>query len=341
MQTKLTEGDLLTNGKLAQAGYSTSTVRNYHRSQIKGHGWRIKEWDYYIVTDGKKAVALTIADNSYMALVSASFLDFSVPAYKTTSVIKWFTFGKLGLPSAPEQGDVAYTDKRVQMRFVKQSDKRILSCKFADFDGKTNFECLFTLDEFPRDQMTIATPFDKPHAFYYNTKINCMRAKGYCTYKGVRYDFSPADSLGTLDWGRGIWTYKNTWYWSSLQTRLADGRTFGFNLGYGFGDTTAASENMLFVDGIAHKLDRVEFGIPQKNGKDDFMSDWLIEDNEGRLKLTFRPVVDRADNTDALIIASNQHQVFGLFTGEVTLDDGTVIHIEDELGFAEKVSNKW
>ena len=85
----------------------------------------------------------------------------------------------------------------------------------------------------------------------------------------------------------------------------------------------------------------MEFGIPQKNGKDDFMSDWLIEDNEGRLKLTFRPFIDRADNTDALIIASNQHQVFGLFTGEVTLDDGTVIHIEDELGFAEKVSNKW
>ena len=70
MQQKLTEGKLLHNGKLAQAGYSTKTLRRYERSQIKGHKWKIKEWDYYIITDGKRAVALTVADNSYMSLVS-------------------------------------------------------------------------------------------------------------------------------------------------------------------------------------------------------------------------------------------------------------------------------
>ncbi len=45
-----------------------------------------------------------------------------------------------------------------------------------------------------------------------------------------------------------------------------DGRRFGLNLGYGFGDTSAASENMVFIDGAAHKLHRVDFGIPQKTG---------------------------------------------------------------------------
>lgn len=341
MQTKLTKGKLLENGRLAQAGYSTSTVRDYDRKDIVGHAWRIKEWDYYIVTDGKRAVALTVADNSYMSLVSASWLDFTAPEYKTTSVMKWLTFGKLGLPSCPEHGDINYADKRVRMSFVKRDDQRTLSCKFADFWDGTDFECMLTLDEFPQDQMTIATPFDKPHAFYYNTKINCMRASGYCVVKGQRYDFDPSTSLGTLDWGRGIWTYKNTWYWSSLQTRLADGRTFGFNLGYGFGDTTAASENMLFVDGVAHKLDRVTFDIPKKNNKDDFMSTWTISDNEGRLQLTFTPVIDRKDKTDALVISSDQHQVFGMFNGTATLDDGTVIQLDNMLGFAEKVTNKW
>ena len=341
MQTKLTEGKLLTNGRLAQAGYSTSTVRHYDRRDIKGHAWRIKEWDYYIVTDGQKAVALTIADNSYMSLVSASFLDFTKPTFKTTSVMKWLTFGKLGLPSCPEQGDVHYADKRVQMSFEKGDDKRVLKCRFDKFLDGTPFECELTLTDFPQDQMTIATPFNKPHAFYYNTKINCMRASGYCTVKGERYEFDPSTSLGTLDWGRGIWTYKNTWYWSSLQTYLDDGRTFGFNLGYDFGDTTAASENMLFVDGIAHKLDRVTFDIPTKNGKDDFMSTWLITDNEGRLDMTFTPILDRADKTDALIISSDQHQVFGMFNGTATLDDGTVLKISNALGFAEKVKNKW
>lgn len=341
MQVKLTEGKLLHNGNLAQAGYSTKTLRRYDRKDVTASKWKIKEWDYYIITDGKKAVALTVADNGYMSLVSASFLDFEKPCYKTTSEIKFFSFGKLNLPSCPENGDIVYASKRVKMSFTKDDGKRVLKCRFNSFWDKTDFECELTLTDFPTDQMTIATPFDKKRAFYYNTKINCMKATGYCVVKGERYEFDKSDSLGTLDWGRGVWTYKNTWYWSSLQTRLDDGRTFGFNLGYGFGNTTAASENMLFADGVAHKLDRVTFNIPQKKGKDDFMSPWTFTDNEGRLKLDFYPIIDRKDITDIGLIASYQHQVFGKFSGEVTLDDGTILTINDKLGFAEKVFNKW
>lgn len=342
MQKQLTEGNLLDKGKLVEAGYSTKTVRRYERTQIKGHKWKIKEWDYYIVTDGKRAVALTVADNSYMSLASASYLDFEKPCFKTTSEIKFFTFGKLNLPSCPEEGNLLYSSNRVRISFEKHDDRRILKCKFGKFWDKTDFECEFVLTEFPKDQMTIATPFNKPYAFYYNTKINCMRAEGYCIVKGERYEFDNTQSLGTLDWGRGIWTYKNTWYWSSLQTRLNDGRTFGFNLGYGFGDTTAASENMLFVDGIAHKLDRVTFEIPTNDkGKDDFMSPWKFTDNEGRLNLDFVPIIDRKDITDIGVIASKQHQVFGKFSGTVILDDGSALAINDKLGFAEKVFNKW
>lgn len=341
MQKLLTQGKLLENGRLAQAGYSTSTVRQYDRKDIRGHKWRIKEWDYYIVTDGKKAVALTVADNSYMSLVSASFLYFEKPLYKTTSEMKFFTFGKLNLPSCPETGNVGYASKKVKMSFEKLPDRRILQCAFEDFWDGTPFECYLELTDFPKDQMTIATPFRKKHAFYYNTKINCMRAKGYCVVKGMHMSFDESDSLGTLDWGRGIWTYKNTWYWSSLQTRLQNGKTFGFNLGYGFGDTSAATENMVFMDGVAHKLDKVVFEIPQKNGKDDFLSPWTIHDNEGRLDLQFVPVLDREDITDLGVLASRQHQVFGHFSGTVILDNGKKVKIQNKLGFAEKVFNKW
>ena len=47
-----------------------------------------------------------------------------------------------------------------------------------------------------------------------------------------------------MDWGRGVWTYHNTWYWSSASGEL-DGVPFGWNLGYGFGDTAAATELIL------------------------------------------------------------------------------------------------
>ncbi|MBN2602255.1 MAG: DUF2804 family protein [Candidatus Marinimicrobia bacterium] len=42
-----------------------------------------------------------------------------------------------------------------------------------------------------------------------------------------------------------------------------------------------------------------------------------------------------------LLIQSNQHQVFGRFTGKAILDDGREIILRDFLGFAEKVMNRW
>jgi len=53
------------------------------------------------------------------------------------------------------------------------------------------------------------------------------------------------------------------------------------------------------------------------------------------------PILDRASCTDVKLILSDQHQVFGRFTGKAILDDGTVIELKDFIGFAEKVHNKW
>ena len=101
------------------------------------------------------------------------------------------------------------------------------------------------LTDAPKESMVIVTPFkDHPEAFYYNQKINCMRVEGNIRLGSKEYICDPADTFAVLDWGRGVWTYDNTWYWGSA-SGLADGVPFGFNIGYGFGDTSAASENVL------------------------------------------------------------------------------------------------
>ena len=96
--------------------------------------------------------------------------------------------------------------------------------------------------------MAIVTPFaGRPRHFYYNLKINCMPALGQVTAFGKTYDFAPETDFGVLDWGRGAWTYDNTWYWGSasvLVDRPNGRRPFGFNIGHGFGDTSAGTENM-------------------------------------------------------------------------------------------------
>lgn len=329
------------DGHLNQCGYAKKLVLDYSRQDIKASHLRIKEWDYYYISNGRYSVALTIADNSYMGLISVSLLDFEKIWSKTTSVIVPFTNGKLNLPSTSATGDTKFSNKKVKMEFLNDGTGRHLICELKDFCDQKPFSCDIILSDEPRDSMVIATPFaEDKKAFYYNQKINCMRASGKAYFDGREYEFTPENSFGTLDWGRGVWTYKNTWYWGS-GSGLVNGKPFGFNIGYGFGDTAAASENMLFYDGTAHKLDRLTFNIPHDEHGDNFMKPWTFTSSDKRFEMDFIPILDRKDNSSFLFISSNQHQVFGKYSGKAVLDDGTVLELKDFMGFAEKVTNKW
>nr|MCR5491115.1 DUF2804 domain-containing protein [Bacilli bacterium] len=78
----------------------------------------------------------------------------------------------------------------------------------------------------------------------------------------------------------------------------------------------------------------------KRSGGDDFMSKWTFRSATGEIAMEFFPVLDRHADTNVLLIRSNQHQVFGKFKGYIVID-GKTIEINDALGFAEKVYNKW
>lgn len=336
-----TPGPLLdAQGQLTEAGFAKSLILDYKRADIKAGAARVKEWDYYLVYNDHFAVALTIDDNSYMGLDSISFISFDKKWEKTKSPMRWFTMGKTGLPESSETGNTAISGKGYGILFENREDSRVLTFHMEKFLNDKTIEGSIILSKMPDETMVIATPFDKKGHFYYNQKINCMPASGRVTLGKDEFIFEPTSAFGTLDWGRGVWTYKNTWYWGSA-SGMVDGKRFGFNIGYGFGDTSAASENMLFYDGKGHKLSQVKFNIPMKDGKEDYLSPWTFTSDDGRFEMDFAPVLDRAANTDFVVLGSDQHQVFGRYTGKAVLDDGTVIEIKDFMGFAEKVANKW
>ena len=330
------------DGSLFEAGYAKYPLLVYDRSLVKGGKMRIKEWDYYLIYNDRYAVALTCDDNSYMGMMSVSFIDFEHASEITRSVIIPLTNGRIGLPASSGYGDVEFKNRRVELSFTHEAEGRRLRVNFKRFKNKEPFECDFLLTEEPRDSMVIATPFEKKKtAFYYNQKIVAMRAQGTVWHDRKKYKFTPGNTFGLLDWGRGVWTYDNTWYWSAAQG-LVNGKKFGFNLGYGFGDTSAASENMLFIEGVAHKLDEVTFLIPKdENGREQYEQNWRFTSSDGRLNLDFKPIIDRKAKISLGVIMSDQHQVFGKFSGSVILDDGSKLEIKDLLGFAEKVRNKW
>ena len=343
MQHRITTPGPLHDGRghLTETGWATSLLKTYDRSKIAAGRLRIKEWDYYCVCTDRFALALTIADNGYMTMDSISLLLFDENRQITTSRMSVPFLSKRSLPPSSAKGDVRAAGKDYELNFRNDGVVRSLTGHMDRFSGETPISFELALTDAPPESMVIVTPFSgKPKAFYYNQKINCMRVSGMIRFGDQVLTCDPARDFAVLDWGRGVWTYDNTWYWGSA-SGLADGVPFGFNIGYGFGDTSAASENVLFYGGKIHKLSRITFEIPVKDGADDYMSPWKFTSDDGRFEMDFRPVMDRSAKINLGVLCSDQHQVFGRFSGTAVLDDGRKIETRSLTGFAEKVRNKW
>jgi hypothetical protein len=313
-------------------GYSTRPLLQYDRRAIHASPLRIKEWDFYQISNRELCLQFTFGHASYAGEVGIMMFDFRKGKWiERFDHMLAFPFDSLHMPPDADTDQTLTFDKDgVFMEYRVLHGVRTLRCT------KDDFETHITLTRENPEAVCINIPFDeKPTQFYYNHKINCMRAEGWARKGGVTYSFSPADSFGLLDWGRGVWPFHNEWLWSN-GTGEVNGAVFGFNLGCGFGNTSAATENMLFYAGGAHKLGRVSI-----RHEDDWMRPWHLQDEEGRLSLTMTPTYDRTTKTKVLFIDNECHQVFGRFDGWAVLEDGARLEINELYGFAEHAVNNW
>jgi hypothetical protein len=343
MQHEITQPGPLLNadGSLREAGYARRPLLDYDKSAIKAPVKRIKEWDRYMVVDDRFAIELAIADHSYMGVDTVSFFDFSAPAQYNRNVVKFFRKGNKLLSPTSEIGDALSKGDGYSMEFRNGGTQRRLVFSMDRFASGKAISGEIYLDCPPRDSIALATPFHgDPQAFFYNHKIPGMPASGTIRLGKKEYELRLGSSFGTLNWGRGIWTRNNTWLWAGA-SGLLEGFPFSLNMGGGFGDVSAATENVLFYKGQAHKLAEVQWDIPKKNKKVMYAEPWTISSDDGRVELAFEPVMDRKTKMNLGFVCCDQHQVFGCFKGNVILDDGTLLDVPSLFGFAEKVCNKW
>jgi len=328
--------ELLDNrGRIIQEGFARHPYWRYRKDKIRAPWWRIKEWDYYAVIDQERGagITLTFSDLGYAGLFAICFVDIDNGLYRQIDTLKPLSRGQAGLQSEIDTPhDLRFEDKKLSMHLFREETRRRLVFSAGRIEGEV------ILEQPPEvERMVIATSWaEKRTAFYYNQKINCMPAEGWMKAEGEEFHFKPDSSFGVLDWGRGYWTYRNRWYWASASGAVR-GKAFGFNLGYGFSDRTPASENMLFYNGRAHKLEEVTFEFDKAH----IMAPWMLRSADGRLDLEFHPAVDRRSDFNLLLIKSVQDQVFGWYSGSAVLDDGTVLEVNDLPGFAEDVYNRW
>lgn len=336
--TKLLNED----GTVKEPGWARTNLFEYNREDIAASPYQIKEWDYYQVSNEKYLCQFTIAN---IGVGAGAFIK--VHDMQNKKVILDSGIGMLGTTHILQMPRSSATPSTITHKFGNWN-------LTAAYDGHTRhitaqgltvkpslekFKIDLTLEEKPNlESITMAIPYKDSKHFFLTNKIDSMPTSGYVQIGNDTINFSKKNTFGFLDWGRGVWDHDTNWVWSNGSGYLPDGSILGWELTWGIGDTSNATETCLFYNGKANKLGRVTMEYDPKN----LTKPWKFHEENGRFEMTFTPFYDNYSDLDILeLLGTNGHQVHGYWSGTVTLDDGTVIPVNHMYAFCEQVNNKW
>lgn len=140
----------------------------------------------------------------------------------------------------------------------------------------------------------------------------------------------------------GLFIYRRAYYRlrSKLEELTATGTLNGQKISFHIAassisatDSASYNENVLYTDNKITPLPPVTithpFGIEGK---------WIIQDTESMIDLFFEPVSVNHRIDSMLILRSDYHIMYGMFSGDLKQEDGTVIHLKDFPGIVRKQS---
>ena len=341
-QTEYTEPTKLlgADGTLLASGWARHNVFDYDRKSVRNE-MRRKEWDFYQLSNGKYMVQISFANISLGGYASAVLVD--LVNGKTIATEMGAFLGGKDKYILPPKGDVPnYVNMKVGGATFEVNTTETTRTIFFK---RGNVECNFTMDIMPGlENITTVLPFEGfPDRYFMTTKQNSMPCEGTFKTANTIYHFKKTDTFAVLDWGRVCTPYALVWYWGNGSTYLTDAdgnkHIFGFEITWGIGDESNATETCIFYDGKAHKFGAVDVETFPK--PDKYMDDWHFISEDGRFDLTMKPFYDHHSDLNVLAMRMHSHQVHGLWTGNVTLDDGTVLEIKDMYAFCEYVENRW
>lgn len=168
----------------------------------------------------------------------------------------------------------------------------------------------------------------------YAQKTAGVPVTGHCSSRIGEFNLEEVKSFGHHDFTAGYLRRETFWNWACFSTEL-DGELIGMNVSRGVNETTW-SENCLWYNNLLQNTSGVDFIFD----RDDLFSPWNLRSVDQSINLVFHPVNEHKERLDAWVFASNFHQLFGYFSGEIVVDGRSII-IEKAWGFVEDQYAKW
>lgn len=329
-------------GRLTQCGFSDSPALGYDRSDVPFlRRLRLKEWDSYCFGNDEWHISLSIADNGYMGIVSATVVNLREGWHRTNTSTELFTFGRYELPNTSVFGDIVHRSKNSSVNITLGQNERRLTLRFPNFDDVKELFISAVFHEQKEDSLWAVIPFGNKKEFFCTHKINCMNVSATMRYAGLETRFEPDSTFGGYEWCRGVFP-SNTQRIHCCADDLHEGERFGFNFGTGFGNRRECGENAFFYKGKMYKIGELDITVPS----DLYRESWSFIGEDGDINLRMVPVYSLCEGCSALgFVKINQNRVFGRYFGTVMLrnEDGSTerLVLDGVSGFSEAVDCRW
>lgn len=169
----------------------------------------------------------------------------------------------------------------------------------------------------------------------YAQKVAGVPARGSLRCDWGEYQMEEVNAYAHHDFTAGYLRRETHWHWACLSGVADSGEALGLNLSCGVNET-AFTENCIWCDGQMLKVDTVLFDFDGE----DLNQPWTITSFDNKIDLTFTPMGAYSSERNALVAATDFHQLFGRFNGVVRCA-GRDVAVTDMYGFAERQYAKW
>lgn len=343
-QKRITErGRLLdSKGRLTAWGWSPQPLLDYDRSDIPFiYRLNAKEWDSYIFGDSQWQICISIADNSYLGIASASVMNLREGWHKTDICTEPITMGRYEMPNNSGFGDIVYRSKNASINISLGQNERRLTVRYPNFDDVKELYVTAIFHDLKDEALSAVIPFKNKNQFLYTHKMHCMPVDALMRYGGLETRFDSSNTPGSYQWCRCVLPQKAHWFCCSANG-FHEGNRFGFNLGKGLGDRRECGENAFFYKGRVYKIGELDITVPNDRARES----WTLIGEDGDINLRMVPLCAAENKTRALGFVSLEHdRFFGKYYGTVMLrsEDGNIerLVLDGVSGFAEEVGGRW
>ncbi|OHE74662.1 MAG: hypothetical protein A2413_16565, partial [Treponema sp. RIFOXYC1_FULL_61_9] len=295
--------------------------------------YRVKEWQSFQAQDERYYLTAALLNAKYYRVAQVTLWDKET---KEKLVFrKALPFGAWRFPRSLSNSSVTSRSYGFYFRIHDWLDADLveLDLDIEPTRKRPSFTAHVELD-LARDLATplvVSLPFSGQRFMYAYKAL--APARGDLVFGGRHISFDPKKSSGILHDFKGFYPYRMRNTWASGFGFDGAGRRFGFDLAENQAkDAFRQNENALWLEGRLYPLPPVRITMP--NGIEN---EWIIQDLEGMVDLTFIPREREDYSFDLLLTRCDYRAPLGVFNGMVMTSEGEKLAVRNLWGFGEKL----